>query len=91
MEWTIPTTDFANLYGCVFAWIIQSFKRTNELFNTSSGSVAKVLKEAGARVCSIKKKIFAKFAGIFFELCQIFKNIYLEEYLWAADSVFANS
>ena len=61
MEWTIPTTDFANLYDCVFAWIIQSFKRTNELFNTSSGSVATVLKEAGARVCSIKK-VFFKFS-----------------------------
>lgn len=65
MEWTIPTTDFANLYDCVFAWIIQSFKRTNELFNTSSGSVAKVLKEAGARVCSIQKKIFSQNLQVF--------------------------
>ena len=68
---------------------------TNELFNTLSGSVAKVLKEAVSHPALFYKKgvlkNFAKFAGVFFELCQVFKNIYFEEHLWAAGSVFANS
>ena len=52
---------------------------TNELFNTLSGSVAKVLKEAVSHPALFYKKgvlkNFAKFAGVFFELCQVFKNI----------------
>ena len=58
---------------------------TNELFNTLSGSVAKVLKEAVSHSALFYKKgalkNFAKFAGVFFELCQVFKNIYFEEHL----------
>ena len=68
---------------------------TNESFNTLSGSVAKVLKEAVSHPGLFYKKgvlkNFAKLAGVFFEFCQVFKNIYFEEHLWAAGSVFANS